>query len=231
MTADLISRGIAACKENDFEKGVKLFTKALETGEFQTEALYNRARAFAKLDKQKESLSDFAKLKELNPVNASYIGDYAVSLHLNNENDKAGKEFELALSLEPENPYRHSSMAFFKDRIGDFEGAVAAYEKAIELDPEDAIALNNKGLIEEKLGRKQKSIESFNKSNKLVGYEPEKKDLTKEVPSISDSSSNSSTQDSPNPQTMTEVVKSLLTKEGFNDFMRFTKDIFKKKKD
>jgi len=225
MTADLINRGIAACKENDFAKGVELFTQALTKGEYKTEALYNRARAFAKLEQQEKSLSDFKALKALAPNNASFIGDYAVSLHLNNKNEQALEEFELAAKLEPENPYRFSSLAFFKDRIGDHEGAVEAYEKAIELDPEDAIALNNKGLIEEKIGRKQASIESFNKSNKIVGYEPEKKDLaeqTSEMPKVQ-------IRESQRMETKADVLKSLFTKEGFKDFLSFTKDIFKKK--
>lgn len=228
MTADLISRGIAACKANDFEKGVKLFTQALDSGAHQTEALYNRARAYAKLEDQQASLKDFEQLKILNPTNASYIGDYAVSLHLNDENILAEKAFELALELEPNNAYRYSSLAFFKDRIGDHEGAVAAYEKAIALDPEDAIALNNKGLVEEKLGRKKDSIASFNKSNKIVGYEPEKKDLIKEVETKHGLAADKS--EATKANSLTDVLKSLFTQEGIRDFWNFTKNIFSKKK-
>jgi len=227
MTSDLINSGIAACKKNDFAKGVELFTQALAEGDYTTEALYNRARAYAKLEDQAASLTDFARLKSLHPTNASYIGDYAVSLHLNDRNEEALVEFELALSLEPQNPYRHASLAFFKDRMGDHEGAVKAYEQAIALDPEDAISLNNKGLIEEKMGRKKASIESYNKSNQIVGYDPEQTDLSQY-----DSQETKAAGQAPKaPETRTEVFRSIFTKEGFKDFWRFSKGLFMKKKD
>src|SRR5690606_22991335 len=77
-----------------------------------------------------------------------------------------------ALNLDPKNPYRYSSRAYFKDRIGDLEGAIADYEKAIELDPEDAVSHNNKGMVEEKLGYQAKSKKSYEKADDLVGYKP-----------------------------------------------------------
>jgi tetratricopeptide (TPR) repeat protein len=217
MTADLINRGIAACQAKDYEKGVQLFGEAIAQGGHIKEALYNRARALAQLDKQAESLADFARLKELHPTDASIVGDYAVSLHLNDKNAEAEVAFDLALSLEPNNPYRHSSMAFFKDRIGQHEAAIAAYERAIALDPEDAIALNNKGLIEEKLGRKQAAIDSFNQSNKQIGYAPEKKDMQQ----FDSQAAEHNSQEPAAPSTRMEVVKSLFTRAGFKEFIDF----------
>ncbi|OEK00818.1 hypothetical protein BFP97_04525 [Roseivirga sp. 4D4] len=220
MSSKLVEKGIESCRNGAFGKGVSFFTEALESDKNNVEALYNRARALSRVGKLQESLTDFKRLTEIDSSNASYIGDYAVSLHLNNENDSASLAFEKALALEPNNPYRYSSRAFFKDRIGDLEGAIADYEKAIELDPEDAIALNNKGLVEEKLGYQDKAKKSFDKSNELVGYKPENK--TEPVNSPTPTDETSSKQPSRG-----QVIKSIFTKDGFKDFTEFSKNLFK----
>jgi tetratricopeptide (TPR) repeat protein len=89
-------------------------------------------------------------------------------------NEEAIEELDRAANLDPNNPYRYSSRAYLKDRIGDLAGAIADYEKAIELDPEDAVAYNNLGLVEEKMGRKEKAQQNFTKADALSGYPPKK---------------------------------------------------------
>lgn len=218
MSLELIGKGVEACRNNEFEKGIEYFNQALKKDGNQTEVLYHRARALSKIDEMEKSLMDFERLAVIQPTNASFIGDYAVSLHLNNKHEDAKVQFELALNLEPENPYRYSSRAFFKDRIGDHEGAIADYDQAIALDPEDAIALNNRGLVEEKLGYAERAKMSFQKSNDLVGYQPKTAgeiDLKTNKPESSALNSKS------------DVVKSLLTKEGLKDFGKFTANLLK----
>lgn len=219
---ELMNRGIAACRNEQFEEGVKCFSKVLSNEPSNAVALYHRARALAKLGDMLKSLSDFKRLTQLEPNNADYLGDYGVSLHLNKRHKDAHEIFQKAIALDPNNPYRYSSLAFFLDRIGKPEEAIAAYEKAIALDPADAIALNNKGLIEEKLGRKAAAKKSFDQSNDLIGYEPEiKNESTHEPSSELETRFNN----------RSDVIKSLLTKDGFNDFIQFYKDKLKKKED
>ena len=223
MSLKLIEKGIEACRNGAFEKGILFFNEVLEKDGDHIEALYNRARALSKTGQLVESLDDFKRITIISPSNASHIGDYAVSLHLNNKNDEAALQFELALSLEPNNPYRYSSRAFFKDRMGDLEGAIEDYEKAVALDPEDAIALNNKGLVEEKLGYQDKAKQSSSKSNDLVGYRPYQKEVESTEPIIEE------------PQLVkpsrAKIIQSVFTKDGFKEFAQFSVDLIKGKTD
>jgi len=223
MSLNSIEKGIEECRNGAFEKGILFFNEVLEKDSDHIEALYNRARAFSKTGQLVESLDDFKRIMIISPSNASYIGDYAVSLHLNNKNDEAAQQFELALSLEPNNPYRYSSRAFFKDRIGDLEGAIEDYEKAVQLDPEDAIALNNKGLVEEKLGYQDKAKQSFSKSNDLVGYKPDQKEVESTEPIIEHS-------DLVKPS-RAKIIQSVFTKDGFKEFAQFSINLIKGKTD
>lgn len=223
MSNELIKKGIEACRGNQFEKGIDLFNAALIKEPNNIEGLFNRARALSKVGQLEASLVDFEKLTDLQPSNTSFIGDYAVSLHLNDKNKEASIQFDLVLKLEPKNPYGYSSRAYFKDRTGDLEGAIADYEKAIELDPEDAISLNNKGLIEEKLGYAERSKKSFDQSNNLIGYKPEETTSTSLEPKEVTKKENK-------PQTKLDVIKSIFTKDGFKDFSQFYRNLITKNK-
>lgn len=225
MVELLVEKGIEACKTDDFKKGVELFNKALKEDSKNIPALYNRARALSKIHKLEDALNDFEELVQLQPANATFIGDYAVALHLNGKNKEAEMAFDKSLELEPQNPYRWSSRAFFRDRIGRSQEAIQDYEKAIELDPEDAIALNNKGLIEEKLGYQERSKKSFDQSNKIIGYEP------KEGEQASLPTSGIPKKESQEILTRWKVIKSVFTKEGFKDFSQFTINKLTKRKD
>jgi tetratricopeptide (TPR) repeat protein len=222
----LVRKGVECCENAEFEQGVKYFDKALAKDSQHTLALHNRARALSRIGKLKLALVDFKALTVQFPQNASFLADYAVALHLDSQNEQAALLFEQALALEPTNPYRYASRAYFKDRTGDFEGAIQDYEKAIELDPEDAIALNNKGLIEEKLGYKERANKSFDKSNSLVGYNPSEKAKEKH------SAPNFSQVQKPSSKEQNKrwaIIKSVFTKEGFKDFASFTKTLIEKK--
>lgn len=223
----LIQKGVECCEKADFEQGVKFFDKVLLSDPKNALALHNRARALSRIGKMTLALMDFKALTVQFPENTSFMADYAVALHLDNQNEQAALLFEKALSLEPTNPYRYASRAYFKDRTGDFAGAIKDYEKAIELDPEDAIALNNKGLIEEKLGYKERAKTSFEQSNKLLGYDPNAKaPVNNSIPDFSLNRKVESIQ----PDNRWRIVKSVFTKEGFKDFANFTKSLVIKKK-
>jgi tetratricopeptide (TPR) repeat protein len=230
MVEKLISQGVECCEKARFEEGVKYFDQALVQSPDHLLALNNRARALSRVGRLQDALADFEKMVTLQPQNAQFIGDYAVALHLNERNEEASQLFDKALALDPQNPYRYSSRAFFKDRIGDAEGAIADYDRCIALDPEDAIALNNKGLVEEKLGYQDRAKKSFDQSNKLVGYKPEGA-LGSEAGNTNSSSQipNPKTVATTQPTTRWEAVKSVFTKEGFKDFLRFSKGLISSK--
>ena len=227
MSEDWIKKGMTACENEAFEEGLNCFNQALKTSPKNHVALYQRAKVYSKLNNLHMALNDFQQLILIQPDNAHYLGEYAVALHLNEQNTEAALQFERALMLEPENPYRYASRAFFKDRTGDHMGAIADYEKTLELDPEDAIALNNKGLIEEKLGYMHKAKESFDQSNKLVNYEPKFSDQQA-------SHSQKATQNHSEKMTKTNIItptfwsvfRSVFTRDGFKDFISFFRNKF-----
>lgn len=78
------------------------------------------------------------------------------------------EDFDQAVSLEPQNPYRYASRAYIKDILGNTTSAIEDYLKAIELDPEDLIAQNNLEILQEKAGRGGFSVQHLKKSKELL---------------------------------------------------------------
>lgn len=129
---------------------------------------------------------------------------------------KALKDFNVAVDLEPNNPYRYSSRAYIKDSMGDLKGAIADYQKAIELDPGDAVALNNLGLLEEKLGYQTSAKTNFQKADSLLEEFPElKSDI---INPIQDKLENSKPDNYLN--TIFKVFKDRKTRNEFLDFVK-----------
>lgn len=183
--------------------------------------------------------------------NVECYAERAVAYLNTNQFDLSMFDMHRCIEMEPNNSYRYSCRAFLKAKIGDTEGAIADYEMAVKLDPEDAIAYNNLGLVQETKGFRVQAQKSFEKSNELIGYNPNrfdegelKKETPKKVSSEIDkkdqqsaetmqpiAESNSSFQvqseESANPS-KGQIAKSVFTsRSGFKDFWQFIRNGFR----
>lgn len=167
---DLRAQVHALCDEKKFEEALALLHK--EMGNMAPDAAlhYDRGKIYFRLQRYQEAVADLSAAIQLAP-SAHFYSERALAHHLNNQHAEAMADFDYALSLEPENPFRYSSRAFIKDRMGDTKGAIADYQKAVALDPEDAVAYNNLGLLLEKQGYQKEAKESFQKADKLADGE------------------------------------------------------------
>lgn len=133
------------------------------------------------------------------------------------------------IELEPINSYRYACRAFLKSRMGDHLGAIADYEHAIKIDPDDAIAYNNLGLAQEAMGYMQQAQKSFEKSNKLIDYNPKRFDEGSTSTNIDNAKNNQEkSEDQAEQVKPSRVAKSVFTtRSGFKDFIAFIKNGFK----
>ncbi|MCX2744320.1 tetratricopeptide repeat protein [Mangrovivirga sp. M17] len=218
---EVLAKGKQLCSEERFEEAIGHFNQILEGNDKNLDALYNRAKAYSKLNMFEKSISDFDKLVE-HTNNPAVISERALAHFLNKNQTAAMKDLDLAAELDPDNPYRYSSRAFIKDRLGDLEGAVQDYNKAIELDPEDAIAYNNKGLVEEKLGRKEAAQLSFKRADTIADGKPAEQNL----------SSENNSPDIPEPKAEIQKSQSRESKKlNFTHLLKTTRNIISDKKE
>jgi Flp pilus assembly protein TadD len=190
-----------------------------------------------------EALVFFNKALDLEPSNADFLSDRAVTYFHLNKKDLSMIDLNHAQELDPKNPYRYSSRAFVKDSLGDLEGAIKDYEKTIELDPEDAVAHNNLGLLEEKYGYKQKAERRFKRADELMDGKKNEFPVAETFIQMSEQNKNS-TIDKNNPEKLEKnipeekskeksswghVKYAVFTKQGRKEFFSFLKNGFKLK--
>lgn len=89
----------------------------------------------------------------------------AVSLNISGDKhyqagdyDKAGKDFQLALKLDPFNVNIHNSLGVCYGMTGRPEKALEAFETAIWLDPQEVMAIHNAGITYQMMGDSDKAI-------------------------------------------------------------------------
>jgi tetratricopeptide (TPR) repeat protein len=129
----LVNEGIDLCRSGSYEKAIEVFARAAEI-EVDNRLLYNRSKAYYKLNRIDSALIDLDRLIEWQPHNPEWYAERAVLLHASQQADKALKDLDMAVELDPENGFRYSSRAFIRNYYGDHSGALEDYEKAIELD-------------------------------------------------------------------------------------------------
>ena len=142
------------------------------------------------------------------------------------------KDLDKAASLEPANPFRYSSRAYIKGKLGMIEEAIADYERTIDLDPEDAVAHNNLGLMQEQLGYQKKAKNHFSKADALapdlfahseLATSNERQEIDQLTSDLIDSV-NSERTHAPRAQDYVRVVKDLFTKrKTFKELTRFVR--------
>ena len=163
-----IQEGKQLLEKGLFEKAIDTLTIQITSTPRDVQALYLRAIASRKLNKLYDSLKDFNKAIELNPLQAEFFSDRGILFYMMQEETASLQDMDKSVALEPENPCRYSSRAFMKDFFKDSRGAIMDYEKAIELDPEDEISRNNLALIQERIGRMKEAKRNFMISDKLL---------------------------------------------------------------
>ena len=204
-------------EKQDYEPAIVLLNEFLSTQKENADALYLRGICYRRTGNYKASIDDFTTMLIRLSDEPTLLSERGVSFYHNNEITASLKDMDKAVELEPENPYRYSSRAYIKAKV-DVNAAIEDYKKAVELDPEDAIALNNLGLLEENAGKMKSAQKRFEKSNEIIGYDPNKRSLKKEIitPQKQD--------------TLGKVMMDVFTNKTVrNEYFKFLKSFFKKK--
>lgn len=165
-----------------------------------------------------------------------------IYMYLKRKED-ALEDMDLAVYLQPENPYRYSSRAYVKDFFGDTLAAIEDYEKCLELDPEDIIAMNNLGLLVEKQGNRKKAERYFKQTDDLLKQNPDWQNRISVPEETNESPKTGAPVNqtiAPEPQvaemqkesdeSTAQVVKNVFTKKSvFKEFLQFVMNGFKLK--
>lgn len=219
-----LEKGKALFQQQAYNDAIIELDKYLAQHPSNADALYTRAICYRKIDQFEKSIIDLSTILERLPEEATLLCERGIS-HFNNKNIEAAMlDMNKAVELEPENPFRYSSRAYIRAKT-DIEGAMRDYEKAIELDPKDEISHNNLGLLQENAGKMKAAKRSFNKSNEILGYDPDKRqekisedERTKQI--LAEQSSKSPIPESSVGKIMLQVFTSKKIRQEYFNFLK-----------
>lgn len=169
-----LEKGKHLYNQQKFEKALVVLSEFLVEYPNHADGLFYRGVCYRKLDQFNESITDFNAILTKLPDEPTLLCERAISLFKNEQLDLALQDLNKAVELDSKNPYRYTSRAYIRAYM-DIDGAIEDYQKAIELDPQDEIAYNNLGLLQEQKGNFKAAKQNFKKSNKILGYHPEKR--------------------------------------------------------
>lgn len=185
---------------------------------------FNNSRKLLQQNKLLEALEAIEACVDLQSNNADAISQRGVThFHLKNQ-ELALSDFNLAVNLEPNNPYRYSSRAYVRAAYKDFKGAEEDYLKTLELDPKDEIAHNNYGLLLENKGRMQEAKKHFDTSDEISGIDLKAINLQQEI----NKENKLAEKNPPKKENTWTVLQSVFTnKTAFKEFVDYIKRGFK----
>jgi tetratricopeptide (TPR) repeat protein len=163
---DDANAGAAAFQEKNYDKAIRLFTKAIASGELTPEHLKAahalRGLAWDGKGDYAKAIADYSKAIEINPKDAATYYNRGLAWVYKGDYDKAIADFTKAIELNPRYTAAYNNRGNIYDSKGDYDKAIVDYTKAIEIDPKDAFAYSNRGVIWGKKGDYNKAIADIN---------------------------------------------------------------------
>ena len=147
---DDIKAGNKAAEGGEHDKAIRLFTKAIESGELSQEnlgiAYYNRGNAWYRKGEYDKAIADYTKAIESGEFSQKSLGIvYATrgsSWDDKGEYDKAIADCTKAIELNPKDAKTYYIRGFVWRKKGEYDKTIADYTKALEINPKDAYAYN-----------------------------------------------------------------------------------------
>ncbi len=128
-------QGCEAMNKNDFEKAIKLFTKAIKIEPKFDKAYYNRALSYKKIGKYDEALPDYNKAIEINPNYTLALVGRVWLLQNKKMIKEALADYNKAIELGTDDPvaYYNRGVIYLRKKTGD--QGIADFIKTTEMDP------------------------------------------------------------------------------------------------
>ncbi len=156
--------GIVYLKEENAQKAVESFQKAVEQDPNYTRAYFNLGELSLISGRFPMALAFFKKVETIDTNHPLIHYKLGVSLAKSGRLEEALKEFEEAVKREPENLRIKSDFAMTYLAAGKFDKAQGEFQKVIAKAPRSTIAHFGMGLASKAMGQREKAIEAFQKA-------------------------------------------------------------------
>jgi tetratricopeptide (TPR) repeat protein len=138
--------GMAAASGGDFDEAIRLYTKAIESGELSREdlsnAYFNRGVSWYNKGDYDKAIADYSKAIEINPEWSRCYYYRGNVWGTKGDYDRAIADFTKAIEIDPEYALAYNNRGDAWQEKGDYDRAITDYTKTIGIAPEYVNALN-----------------------------------------------------------------------------------------
>jgi len=155
---------------NQYDKAIAAYTKAIEINPQYAEAYKNRGIVYSDLKDYDKAMADNNKAIEINPQYAEAYNNRGVVYRILKDYDKAIKDYNKAIEINPQLFPAYNNRGVVYRILKDYDKAIKDYNKAIEINPQYDDAYNGRGYVYYNLKEYDKAIKDF---NKLIEINPQ----------------------------------------------------------
>jgi len=142
--------GLAAAQAGNYDEAIRLYTKAIESGELSQEnlsiAYHNRGIAWDDKGDYDKAIVDYTKAIEINPRDANAYHNRGLAWQDKGDYERAIADYTRAIEVDPKYASAYYNRGLAWQDKGDYDRAIADYTRALEVDPKHASAYYNRGL-------------------------------------------------------------------------------------
>jgi len=153
--------------QEEWEKAIAAYTKAIHLGPDSIEGYQARARVYYKQGDYERSLSDWDKVIELKPdYITAHVGIGQV-YEAQEEREKAIAAYQRAIEIDPKLLLPYVSLGNLYRDLGEVEAAIDAYERAVALRPDSVYTYIALGKLYEEQGRVEEAVAIYKKATNV----------------------------------------------------------------
>ena len=151
-------RAFAYITNQEYEKALADYSKALELDSKNTYYLFCRADCFGKLGKWDDALKEYKKILKIDDKDAACYLNMADIFFQKHSNQSAEKYYTKAIEFGKNDSMYYYRRAYFYYSTGKTDKALADCDNGLEINPKDNCILSLKDQIFKELKRKKKEL-------------------------------------------------------------------------
>jgi len=166
-TEGYLDKGDEYYDNEEFEKAIEYFSKAIDLDSKYAKAFIYRGNAKCRLNELKSAILDFNKAIDFNPNNAIAFNNRGNAKNRLKDYYSGIEDYNEAIKLKPNFAQPFNGRGTIKRNLSDFYGAIEDYNMAIKIYPEYARAYYNRGISKRCLNEYENAIKDFDSAIKL----------------------------------------------------------------
>jgi lipoprotein NlpI len=166
LAAAYLFRGNAQVERQQFAAAVDDFSKALSLDNGATDALYNRAAAYAQLGRLDLAIEDYNQLLKIAPNDPDTLYNRAWLYSIQGKYDEAIDDLTKVLMVKPDDFESRLRRAGISIQLGRNEDAIADCNRLLKIVPTSPVAFYNRGRAEYAKGDFESARDDFAASAK-----------------------------------------------------------------